>query len=194
MPKSKKAAADRLTAAFLECRAMLSRTVGKIVRPHDIEDILQETYLRSFEAVGKRAIQHPRSFMFKTARNIALNHATRAGQRLTDHVADFSSLNVSLETGAIEAEVENRQRFLLFCRAVRDLPLQCRRVFLLKKVYGFSQKEIAAYLGLSESTVEKHIAKGLYMCTQYMADKERRTESPRGPVLAKRGVKRRGPG
>jgi RNA polymerase sigma-70 factor (ECF subfamily) len=47
---------------------------------------------------------------------------------------------------------------------VAQLPLQCRRAFLLKKVYGLSQKEIAGYLGISESTVEKHVAKGLLHC------------------------------
>ena len=40
--------------------------------------------------------------------------------------------------------------------AVRQLPEQCRRVFVLKKVYGYSQREIAKELSLSESTVEKH--------------------------------------
>lgn len=186
--KSKAMSPDRLTTAFVECRAILSRAVGRIVGSHDIEDILQETYLKSFEAAGKRAIEHPRSFMFKTARNIALNYVNRAGQRLTDQVADFSSIGVSTEAGTVEAEHDNRQRFLLFCQAVRELPVQCRRVFLLKKVYGFSQKEIAAYLGLSESTVEKHIAKGLHMCSQYIADRERRSERSHGAVLARKGI------
>jgi RNA polymerase sigma-70 factor (ECF subfamily) len=39
----------------------------------------------------------------------------------------------------------------------------------LKKVYGLSRKEIAAYLGITESTVQKHVAKGLLMCSEYLA-------------------------
>ncbi len=61
-----------------------------------------------------------------------------------------------------------QERFLLLCRAVRELPVQCRRAFVLKKVYGMSRKEIADYMGLSESTVQKHIAKGMVMCTEYL--------------------------
>ena len=39
---------------------------------------------------------------------------------------------------------------------------------MLKKVYGYSQREIARELGLSESTVEKHIAQGIKRCTYFM--------------------------
>ena len=62
--------------------------------------------------------------------------------------ADFAA-----KTPSLERQFESRERFLMFCRAVRELPLQCRRAFILKKVYGLSQKEIADYLGISESTV-----------------------------------------
>jgi len=58
--------------------------------------------------------------------------------------------------------------FSNFCEAIRLLPVQCRKVFVLKKVYGYSQREIAAQLNLSESTVEKHIATGMKRCTQFM--------------------------
>jgi DNA-directed RNA polymerase specialized sigma24 family protein len=38
---------------------------------------------------------------------------------------------------------------------------RCRRAITLRKIYGWSQKEIAVEMSLSENTVEKHIAKGL---------------------------------
>ena len=57
---------------------------------------------------------------------------------------------------------------MLFCRAVGGLPEQCRRAFILKKVYGLSQQDIASRLGIAPAEVEKHIAKGLLMCRDYM--------------------------
>ena len=62
----------------------------------------------------------------------------------------------------------SNEEFALLCKAVRHLPLQCRRAFILKKVYGYSQREVARELNLSESTVEKHIALGIKRCTYFM--------------------------
>ena len=49
------------------------------------------------------------------------------------------------------------------------LPVQARRVFVLKKVYGYSQREIAEELGLAQSTVEKHVALAVRRCAEYMS-------------------------
>jgi RNA polymerase sigma-70 factor (ECF subfamily) len=105
--------------------------------------------------------------MLKTARNLALNQATSAASTRVQHTEDFVESIVPAAEG-LESQVEAREKFLGFCRAVRHLPAQCRRVFILKKVYGLSQKEIAEYLGISESTVEKHVAAGLLMCMRSM--------------------------
>lgn len=166
----RKAGKDKITAAFAEIRPALLRLVGRIVGPDSIEDVVQETYVRSYQASRQQEIHHPRSFMYRTAKNIALNHLNRADNKLTTTVADFSEPNVYLETAMIESELEfeSRERFFVFCQAVEALPLQCRRVFILKRVYGLSQKEIAAQLGISESTVEKQVAKGIAMCVAFM--------------------------
>jgi RNA polymerase sigma-70 factor (ECF subfamily) len=154
---------------FLGCKSALGRFVARIVKPHDIDDILQETFIRACAAAEKTDIRHPRSFMFKTAQNLALNHVTSAYYTRTD-MEDFSSMDVPEMMESLESEFESKERFLAFCRAVRALPPQCRRVFVLRKVYGLSQQEIADYLGISQSTVEKHVAKGLLLCRQSMGD------------------------
>jgi RNA polymerase sigma-70 factor (ECF subfamily) len=159
---------------FLKCKTALCRLLGRIVKPHDIEDILQETFIRACAAAQKTEIRHPRSFMLKTAQNLALNHVTTAYSRRTQmedfSTGDVSCSEISLISESLETEFESKERFLGFCRAVRGLPPQCRRVFVLRKVYGLTQQEIASYLGISESTVEKHVAKGLLMCKAAMSD------------------------
>jgi RNA polymerase sigma-70 factor (ECF subfamily) len=68
----------------------------------------------------------------------------------------------------LETTAQTDEEFLMFCRAVRELPVQCRRVFVLRKVYGLSQQEVARHLGISEATVEKHVAKGVVNSGAYM--------------------------
>ncbi len=163
-----------LLEEFLGCKSALSRFLRRILKPQDIDDVLQETFIRACAAADKTEIRHPRSFMLKTARNLALNHVGTAYYRRT-RMEDFSSVDVSISdmsliSESLETELESKERFLGFCRAVRMLPPQCRRVFVLRKVYGLTQQEIAAYLGVSESTVEKHVAKGMLMCKASMTD------------------------
>jgi RNA polymerase sigma-70 factor (ECF subfamily) len=123
--------------------------------------------------------------MLTAARNIALNHIARADA--LDHVEaappEFAEPLTGMDSevdgvdsrgstvDSAEQMAQAEEEFLTFCRAVRELPIQCRRAFILKKVYGFSQREIARELGLTESTVEKHIAKGIAACSAYMFER-----------------------
>jgi RNA polymerase sigma-70 factor (ECF subfamily) len=155
---------DGIAGAFVGLKRELQRLVRRFVRPADIEDIVQETFVRAFEAERERPIRHPRAFMLQTAKNLALNHLARSDQKLVDSMEDFVDSAVFSGSDGLDVQLDSRERFHAFCRAVRDLPLQCRRAFILKKVYGLSQREIAEYLGIAESTVEKHVAKGMLHC------------------------------
>ncbi|MGC3979946.1 MAG: RNA polymerase sigma factor [Steroidobacteraceae bacterium] len=178
-------------SVFERYRKILARVVSRIVKPHDIEDILQETYVRIYQASKKGEIHHPKSFMVVTARNIALNHVTRADAmnhvaaeeivEMDDSDESFDQVTEHLAESP-ESIVQGEEEFLIFCRAVRELPSQCRKAFILRKVYSMSQREIAMRLEIAESTVEKHIAKGLHACGAYMAAHGYARKSARKPV------------
>lgn len=164
---------ENLSSLFMGIQKSLAKVASTIAPPKEIEDIVQETYVRICEISNEEPITSPRSFMYRIVKNLALDHVKRAETRLSISLDD--SLNADIqELGEQAGEdstfntVASKEEFELFCRAVRQLPLQCRRVFVMKKVYGYSQKEIAADLNISESTVEKHIAFGIKRCYHYM--------------------------
>jgi RNA polymerase sigma factor (sigma-70 family) len=173
---------NSLTSLYLSMRHSLARSVIGIVPPKEVEDIVQEGYVRVCQAAKKQSIRGPKSYLFRTVRNLALDYVKRAESRLTDSLEDA---NVA-ETGQVGKDtfdqVASNEEFANFCDAVRHLPVQCRKAFVLKKVYGFSQREIARDLGLSESTVEKHIAQGVKRCAYFMEQfdqpQERRRRRP----------------
>jgi RNA polymerase sigma-70 factor (ECF subfamily) len=163
----------RILDSFLKYRSQLSCSVGKIVRKEDIEDIVQETFVKSYEADLKQEIQYPKTYMLKTATHLALNHVNKSAYKYDINVDEVTAPN--LNTQSLESEFESKERFLLFCRATEQLSGSVRQAFILKKVYGWSQKKIAEYLDLSESTVEKHIAKGLALSIKYVRQKQEAT-------------------
>ncbi len=178
---------DKISNVFLSLRTTLASAVSHIVPPKEIEDIVQETYVRVCQVEKQDEIQYPRSFMLKTARNLALDHVKRSETRLSNSLDDDLEAEFTNTYGCHDDtynRVAANQEFAMFCEVVRELPLQCRRAFVLKKVYGYSQKEIAENLKISESTVEKHIANGIRRCTVLMKArtvvKEKTTESVRG--------------
>ena len=161
---------DTLVNIFLGVRGSLARLVSSIAPPKEIEDIVQETYVRVCQAAKRGKIEQPRSFMLRTARNLALDYVKRAESRLTVSMDEELDLGIDVSHArdrTFEAVASNEE-FAHFCEAVRQLPIQCRRAFVLKKVYGYSQREIARELNISESTVEKHIATGIKRCTLFM--------------------------
>jgi len=140
-------------------------------RPHDVEDIVQETFVRTYQAQKRHSIQNIKAYLFTTARNLSFKQAALHANKVTDYLADLGLSEVVSESASLEDEVQAHQQFSIFCEAVRELPLQCRRVFILKKIYGFSHEEIAQRLGISVSTTNQHLAKGVASCTIYMRDK-----------------------
>jgi len=145
------------------------RAVSAIVSKDDIEDIVQEAFIKTYEAQQNHEIEYQRTYMLRTVRNLALNHVNSAANTLNDPIENMDALPYDLVGHSLERKVESKERFLHFCRATDALSEDVKRVFLLKKIYGMKQQEIAELLGLSQSTVEKHVAKGLLMCAKYMA-------------------------
>jgi len=174
---------ESVSTVFLAIRNRLARVVSHIVPPKEVEDIVQETYVRVCQVERKDKIQHPRSFMLKTARNLALDHLKRAETRLVSSIEEDEDGSWMMPDGEHDEtydQVAANQEFGYFCEAVRKLPVQCRKAFVLKKVYGYSQKEIALNLQISESTVEKHIASGIRRCTQFMIEHGQLSSESRG--------------
>ncbi|NMH59524.1 RNA polymerase sigma factor [Alteromonas ponticola] len=158
-----------LSATYIKYRSKLMGAISSIVSMDDIEDIVQEAFIKSYEAELKQEIRYARTYMLRTVRNLALNHVSSAANIYNQPMDDMDSLPHELVGFTLEKHVESKERFINFCRATDTLSPEVKRVFLLKKVYGMKQKEIAELVGLSESTVEKHVAKGLLYCSQYLA-------------------------
>ena len=56
---------------------------------------------------------------------------------------------------------------------IEGLPVKCRRVFVLRRIHGESQREIARMLGITEAAVEKQAARGLKLIMNGLEGDER---------------------
>ena len=171
------AKSDRLIDTYMALRGQIARLVMRIVSPKEVEDIVQETYVRICRVPDQETtIRDPRSYLFRTARNLALDHVKRSEFRLTAGTdideLQLEAILISSEMDPTYAQAASDEEFALFCEAVRSLPRQCRRAFVLKKVYGYTLKEIMAEMDLGQPTVETHIVNGTKRCVQYMRHRQ----------------------
>jgi RNA polymerase sigma-70 factor (ECF subfamily) len=150
-------------------RAALYRYLRKFTsQAEDIEDLVQETYLRVYGLPDFTAVDSPRALLFRIAHNLAVERARRQKSQATDSVGDLEGITVYSVDAPADVQLDDRRRFEAFCAAVDQLPPLCRRVFVLRKVYRLSHQEIAEVLGVAHSTIEKHVAKGLVRCRDYL--------------------------
>jgi RNA polymerase sigma-70 factor (ECF subfamily) len=159
--------------AYLENELALKRYLRRFIRSRETaDDLAQEAFLRAFAAETGRVIETPKAFLFKVAKNLALNELARQSSVAVEPLGDFERQDVIEDSSqvAIDDVVDSRERVRVLARAIAALPPQCAKVFMLRKMQGLSQKEIAVRLNISVRTVENHVAVGLSRCRAFMRE------------------------
>lgn len=158
-----------ISRAFLENNTFLKKFLRRFLcQVQDIEDVVQETYVKAYIAEQHKSIAYPKAYLFSIAKNLALNELDRKSRQMTDSIEECKAANMTESVENLEEEVQAQQSVILHCQAVAALPERCRRVYLLRKVHGMSHKEIAACLGISLSMVAKHLKTGVMNCQRYI--------------------------
>ena len=148
-------------------RGYLSRFFKNVA---DVEDVVQETYARllSLNDSTSTAVRNWHSFLFTSARNVALDRIRRARVVSLSTLAEMDSADVLDQTPSADEALSARQELALLLDTIASLPDRCREALTLRKLYGLSQREIAQRLSITESTVEKHVAYGVRLCAERM--------------------------
>ncbi len=158
-----------VTQAFLDNSTLLKKFLTRFLAgQQDIEDVVQEAYLRAYQAEKKKVIEQPKAFLFRIARNLALTELTKKSRQIVDYIEDSDPSVVIQSELTVENEVIALQTIGIYCEAIAALPKKCRRVYLLRKVHGLTHKEIAVRLDLTVSSTEKYLRKGVLHCRAYM--------------------------
>lgn len=165
---------SRILDAFLKNERGLRRSLTKFsLRDHDIDDVVQETFIKGFAAELKSDIREPKRFLYRVARNIAISHLRKNKTSPTDALEDFGGADVVLDEAQQSAEslVDSRQKIIVLTEAVAHLPPQCRKAFLMRRVEGLAFKQIAVRMDISVSAVEKYVKTGLLKCNAFLRER-----------------------
>lgn len=157
--------------------------------PDQIDDMIQEAYCRIAALDSVSHIACGRAYLFGAVRNIFLKKIRRERIVSIIAVAELDSFRVLDDEPSPERIAAGRVELRRVQCLIESLPAQCRRIFVLRRIHGVSQKEIARTLGISENTVETQCVRGLKKILRGLAkgaDYDIPTENEKSDVVLSR--------
>lgn len=132
----------------------------------EIDDIVQEIYARLAGLASVDHIHNPRSYMFRMASGVMMDYVRHQKVVPIHIVEDLDAAGAVSIDPSPEVVVLHRDQLSQLARVFAKLPPRVAEVFRLRRIEGLSQREVSHRLGLSESTIEKRMARGVYLIAQ----------------------------
>jgi RNA polymerase sigma-70 factor (ECF subfamily) len=130
--------------------------------PHSAADLAQDTFVKVMLARETPQIIEPRAFLTTIAKRVLCNHYRRQDLER----AYYQTLAEMPE--CVAPSEEERAIILQTLQELDELldglPLPVKRAFLMAQIDGLSHGQIAAQLGISITTVKRHLHKAALRC------------------------------
>ena len=164
-----KAGEQRAATLLVERHAhAVARFVASIGERSDVEEIVQDTFVRAFGSLdGFRGESSLRTWLFTIARRLVLDRRRairRRGEQVEVQEGDVATEYDALD-GVVADETHERLR-----RAMGGLTPTQREVFVLRVSEGMSYKEIADTVGTTEGAARVHYHNAMRAIKEFLDD------------------------
>lgn len=135
--------------------------------PSLAEDVVHDTFIKIWENRMQINPEQPfKPYLYTVARRHLLNLMKRANQE--SYIVEEIRKHAIKEDNSTALLLEYNESNSLFNEAINSLPIQCREVFVRCKVQGQTYKQVAADLGIAESTVNNQMTKALKSIREFI--------------------------
>lgn len=126
---------------------------------HDAEDAAHDVVANMLRN-GDAAVLDPKAYLYGASQNRLNGEIRRQSRREQVSLDELPDAEHPVQSDP-ESAIRAAQLADALKVALAELPLKCQQVFLWNKLEGYTQAEIAQKLGLTQSTVEKHMRRAL---------------------------------
>jgi RNA polymerase sigma factor (sigma-70 family) len=161
----------RIRAWFLRTR----------LSPEDVDDLIQEAYCRIAMLDTIDHITSPHAYFFSVARNLLLRRLRRQQIVPIEAISEIETYRDD-DAPSPEEQICSRMAYEQVMALIAALPERCRRIVELRKIEGWSQKQIAEHLGMTEKAVEKQVWVGVRAVRDAWALAERQSGDRLAPA------------
>ena len=129
------------------------------------EDIVQNAFIKISES--NTQIQNMRVYAFRVVHNLAID-LVRKHKRHGEHNQQLAHEQTDTDERCPERDWTAKQLLTMVNNVIWGMPEKRRKLFIMHRVERLSYAEIGRQMGISESAVRKHVAKGLDDCIKAM--------------------------
>jgi RNA polymerase sigma factor (sigma-70 family) len=158
-------------------RPLMNFFVRRVRDRAEAEDLTQQAFMRLMSATQRGEVENVESFLFTIAGNLVRDHHRRSIRRSLDQTVSVDAELIAeltremVEDRSPERVLIGRQTIADVLQALDELGERTRDIFILFRLENMKQRDIAALYGISQSTVEKHVARAaLYLATKQRSD------------------------
>ena len=151
---------------FLAHRSELQAYLTRKLHNADVAaELTQETFLRFAEHSGGTAaltpITHDRSYLYRVAHNLAVDYVRGQKRENIDSIAQDRLADIPDDAPSPEQTVSGQSELLRLQQILLELPERTRQTFVLNRIHLHTYRETAERLEISESSVQKHLARAV---------------------------------
>jgi RNA polymerase sigma-70 factor (ECF subfamily) len=141
-----------------------------------VADLLQEVYVRVYEAARRQLPSSTKSFVFATAHNLLVDRVRREKVIPIEAVEDLEALGIAADAPGPDAQVSARDELRRVQAALEQIPPRSRQAFVLFHVDGLSPREIGARMAISEKTVSWHLNESVQVLADMLYGTDKRAK------------------
>lgn len=160
---------QRLALLFKEHGKRLETIVARRTRDKDAAaDIVQDVFSKVLDVGSDKSNDENIKILYVATRNAAIDHI-RTFRRRHEIMEMVAPEQISGHALSPDKIFEGKQSLKTLDSALLELGRTTRDIFLMRRVQGVANADIAKKYGISVSSVEKHIAKAMRHCQQRMS-------------------------
>jgi RNA polymerase sigma factor (sigma-70 family) len=125
-------------------------------------EVAQEAYVRLLSLDQPGAVSYLRSFLFKTAANLAVDRLRR--DEVHSRAMDTPLFREFMDDRTPERAAASAQEVKRLGELLLALPPKCRQAFILNRFHGKEFSAVAAEMNLSERMVRTYVVRALLYC------------------------------
>ncbi len=152
-------------------------------------DVVQDVYAEVLRGEGWRRANDPKAFVMRIVYCRSIDWLKRQRIVSIHALPDYEDNAFADQAPDAFERLSGREELLAVLEALQTLPVRCRQVVTMRRIEDLPPKEIAKQLDINLATVERHLARGLAMLAERLAERgggwrPRRSSSRRSIVVS----------